>query len=128
LGPDMQAWKLGAYHYARIRSPFSGALNAELDAQYDVGHAPRGGDSYTINATGGTDNQPAGGSFKIAMDTENWDNSVGLNNPGQSGDIASPHYRDLYELWSKGRYFPIFYSRAKVDSVAETRVTLTPVR
>lgn len=128
LGPDMQAWKLGAYHYARIRSPFSGALNAALDAQYDVGHAPRGGDSYTINATGGADNQPAGGSFKIVMDTENWDNSVGLNNPGQSGDISSPHYRDLYELWSKGRYFPIFYSRAKVDSVAEMKVTLSPGR
>ncbi|MES2253846.1 MAG: penicillin acylase family protein [Pseudomonadota bacterium] len=45
------------------------------------------------------------------MDTDNWDNSVGLNNPGQSGDIDSPHYRDLYELWSRGKYFPIFYSR-----------------
>ena len=128
LGSDMQAWKLGAYHYARIRSPFSGALNAALDAQYDVGHAPRGGDSYTINATGGADNQPAGGSFKIVMDTENWDNSVGLNNPGQSGDISSPHSRDLYDLWSKRRYFPIFYSRAKVDSVAEMKVTLSPGR
>jgi len=128
LGPDMQNWKLGAYHYARIRSPFSGALTPELEAQYDVGHAPRGGDSYTINATGGADNQPAGGSFKIAMDTENWDNSVGLNNPGQSGDIESPHYRDLYDLWAKGKYFPIFYSRAKVDSVAETRLNLEPGR
>jgi penicillin amidase len=126
LGPDMQAWKLGAYHYARIRSPFTGALRPDLEAQYDVGHAPRGGDSYTINATGGADNQPAGGSFKIVMDTENWDNSVGLNNPGQSGDIASPHYRDLYELWSRGKYFPIFYSRNKVDSVAEEKSILTP--
>ena len=128
LGPDMQQWNLGAYHYARVLSPFANAVRPDLEAQYDVGHAPRGGDSYTINATGGTDNQPAGGSFKIVMDTENWDNSVGLNNPGQSGDIASPHYRDLYELWARGKYFPIFYSRAKVESVAEQSVTLTPGR
>ncbi|MGZ5929344.1 MAG: penicillin acylase family protein [Rhizomicrobium sp.] len=128
LGPDMQQWNLGAYHYARVLSPFTGALRPDLEAQYDVGHAPRGGDSYTINATGGSDNQPAGGSFKIVMDTENWDNSVGLNNPGQSGDIASPHYRDLYELWSRGKYFPIFYSRAKVESVAEQAMTLSPGR
>jgi penicillin amidase len=101
-------------------------VRPDLEAQYDVGHAPRGGDSYTINATGWVDNQPAGGSFKIVMDTENWDNSVGLNNPGQSGDIASPHYRDLYQLWSLGKYFPIFYSREKVDSVAEKTVTLAP--
>ena len=126
LGPDMQTWALGAYHYARIPSPFATAVTPELEKQYDVGQSPRGGDSYTIDATGGSDNQRAGGSFKIVMDTENWDNSVGLNNPGQSGDIANPHYRDLYNLWSLGKYFPIFYSRAKVDSVAEKRLTLAP--
>ena len=126
LGPDMQGWTLGAYHYARILSPFATAVRPDLEEKYDVGHASRGGDSYTITATGGSDNQSAGGSFKIVMDTENWDNSVGVNNPGQSGDIASPHYRDLYELWARGKYFPILYSRAKVDGVAEKKVTLVP--
>ena len=126
LGPDMQTWALGAYHYARILSPLAAAVRPDLEEKYDVGHAPRGGDSYTIDATGGSDNQPAGGSLKIVMDTENWDNSVGLNNPGQSGDVGDPHYRDLYPLWSLGKYFPIFYSRTKVDSVAEQTLTLTP--
>jgi penicillin amidase len=51
---------------------------------------------------------------------------VGLNSPGQSGDINSPHYRDLYELWARGKYFPIFYSRSKVESVAEATFLLTP--
>jgi penicillin amidase len=128
LGPDMRNWALGAYHTAKILSPFATAVRPELEAQYDVGNAPRGGDSYTIDATGGADNQPAGGSFKIVMDTENWDNSVGLNNPGQSGDVASPHYRDLYDLWSRGKYFPIFYSRIKVDSIAEQNLTLSPAK
>ena len=60
------------------------------------------------------------------VDTENWDNSVGLNTPGQSGDVESPHYKDLYELWARGKYFPIFYSRAKVESVGEKTFSLVP--
>jgi len=126
LGPDMENWNLGAYHYARILHPMSGALRPDLEAKFDVGHMPRGGDAYTITATGGTDNQGAGGSFKIVSDTYDWDNSVGLNNPGQSGEVNDPHYRDLYELWSRGKYFPIFFSHPKVESVAEKTITLAP--
>jgi len=126
LGSDADKWKLGAYHHATIMHPLSSALKPELRARYDVGAAPRGGDSYTVTATGGGDNQTSGGSFKIIVDTEDWDNSVGLNNPGQSGDVNSPHYRDLYPLWAQGRYFPIFYSRTKVESVAEKTFEIRP--
>jgi penicillin amidase len=126
LGPDMEKWRLGAYHHAVIHHPMSGALKPELRAKFDVGDLPRGGDGYTITATGNEDNQTGGGSFKIVVDTENWDNSVGLNNPGQSGDVNCRHYRDLYQLWARGKYFPIFYSRSKVESVTEETFVLAP--
>ena len=126
FGADPNKWTLGAYHHATILHPLSAALKPDLRARFDVGSLPRGGDSYTVTATGGGDNQTAGGSFKIIVDTENWDNSLGLNNPGQSGDVASPHYRDLYELWARGKYFPIFFSRGKVDSVTEKISVLKP--
>jgi penicillin amidase len=128
FGPDMEKWKLGAYHFARILSPMTDAVRRDLQDRFDVGNFPRGGDGFTITATGGSDNQGGGGSFKIVVDTENWDNSLGLNNPGQSGDVNDPHYRDLYELWARGKYFPIFYSRAKVESVAEKTYVLTPAQ
>ncbi|HYA17880.1 MAG TPA: penicillin acylase family protein, partial [Bryobacteraceae bacterium] len=57
---------------------------------------------------------------------ENWDNSVGLNTPGQSGDVNSPHYRDLYPLWARGQYFPVLFSRDKVESVTERTLKLEP--
>jgi penicillin amidase len=126
VGPDVESWKLGAYHHALIMHRLSAALKPELRAKYDVGALPRGGDGYTVTATGGADNQTSGGSFKIIVDTEDWDNSVGLNNPGQSGDVNSPHYRDLYELWARGKYFPIFYSRQRVESVVEKTFDLRP--
>jgi len=126
LGPDQDKWQLGAYHHALIHHLMTAALKPELRAKFDVGGLPRGGDSYTVTATGGGDNQVSGGSFKIIVDAEDWDRSVGLNNPGQSGDVNSPHYRDLYELWARGKYFPIFYSRTKIESVAEKRFELKP--
>ena len=79
-----------------------------------------------MSATGSADVQVSGGSFKIICDTQDWDSSLGMSNPGQSGDPASPHYRDLYALWSADRYFPICYSRARVDSVVESVLTLKP--
>jgi penicillin G amidase len=128
LGPNMEAWRWGQekYHHALIPHPMAEIAAPETRAKLNVGPVPRGGDSYTVSATGNADNQTSGGSLKIIADTENWDNSIALNNPGQSGDPESAHYRDLFELWGRGRYFPIFYTRAKVESVAEDALTLRP--
>ncbi len=126
FGSETDKWKLGAYHHATIIHPISAALKAEDRARFDVGNMPRGGDSYTVTATGGADNQTSGGSLKVIVDTENWDNSIAQNNPGQSGDVNDAHYRDLYELWARGKYFPILYSRPRIESVLEKKVQLTP--
>jgi len=129
FGADMQAWTYGQekYHHALLRHPLSEAVNATTRAKLEVGPLPRGGDGMTVSATGGTDNQAAGGSLKIIADTDDWDNTVGMNTPGQSGDPDSPHYRDLFELWAQGTYFPVAYSRTKVESVTAGVTRLTPV-
>jgi penicillin amidase len=126
FGADMEKWKLGAYHHALIKHSLDAALKPDFQAKFNVGDRPRGGDSFTVTATAGDDNQTSGGSFKIIIDTEDWDTALGLNNPGQSGDVNDPHYRDLYELWSVGKYFPVFYTRKKVESVTEKLVHLSP--
>ena len=33
----------------------------------------------------------------------------------------------MFELWARDRYFPIFYSREKIDSVTESTLMLQPV-
>jgi penicillin amidase len=130
LGPDVSQWRYGQekYHHALIRHMLSPVVKPEIRSKLDVGPFPRGGDSYTVTATGGGDNQTSGGSLKLIADLANWDNSVALNNPGQSGDPDSAHYRDLFELWSRGKYFPIFYSRAKIESVTEKTVIMQPAQ
>lgn len=128
LGPDMQSWQYGQekLHHVLIRHPLSEAVSPEVRKRLEVGPAPRGGGGQTVSATGSGDLQTAGGSFKVIVDTGNWDRSVGQNTPGQSGDPDSPHYRDLFEMWAQGKYFPVLYSRSKVESVAEERVLLAP--
>lgn len=128
FGADMATWQWGqdAYHHALIRHPLSAAVNESTRAKLDVGPAPRGGDGSTVSATGNGDNQTSGGSFKIIADTEDWDNSIGLNTPGQGGNPESPFYRNLFDLWAKGRYFPVAYSRQKVEGVTESVTELRP--
>jgi len=125
---EMTTWKYGGerFKHALIRHPMSAAVNADLRRRLDVGPFPRGGYGGTVHNTGGGDNQTSGASFMIVADTADWDNSVGLNTPGQAGDPDSPHYRDLFEVWARDRYFPIFFSRAKIDSVTESTTVLRP--
>jgi penicillin G amidase len=124
----MDRWQYGQaqFHHALIRHPLSNVVNAEVRARLEVGPAPRGGDGLTVSATGSGDNQTSGGSFKIIVDTGQWDNSVGINTPGQAGNPDDPNYRALFPLWANGRYFPLAYSRARVESVTERTTRLEP--
>jgi penicillin amidase len=124
----MQNWVYGQadYKHALIRHPLSAAVNEELRAQLDVGPLPRGGNSFTLGNTGSGDNQTTGASFRIFIDTRDWDNTLGMNSPGQVGDPDSPLYANLFELWANDKVFPAFYSREKIESVLFERLELSP--
>ena len=128
FGPDVGGWAYGrdGYHHALIRHPLSAAVNEATRARLDVGPLPRGGYANTLNATGNTDNQTAGASFRLVVDLADWDAALGTNTPGQGGDPASPRYRDLFAEWARDRFFPVVYSRPRVESVATERVLLSP--
>jgi len=129
LGPDMNNWEYGQekVHYIRMRHMLSSAVNDELREKLNLGPLPRGGSGTTVNNTG-SGNQTSGASLRVIADTGNWDNSVGTNNPGQSGNPDSPHYSDLFEMWANGDYFPLLYTRARVDASAERITILKPKR
>ena len=55
-----------------------------------------------------------------------WDSSVSTNTPGESGDPASPHYRDLADGWANGVYHPLPFSRKAVEAAAAERIVLAP--
>jgi penicillin amidase len=126
LGADMADWHYGqaAYKHALIRHPLSAAVDEAVRDRLDVGPAPRGGNSYTVNNTGSSPNQTHGASFRIIVDTGDWDRTVGMNSPGQSGDPDSPFYDNLFEMWANDQFFPVYYSREKVDGAAREVLVL----
>jgi penicillin G amidase len=128
FGPDRELWMYGqpGYKHARIPHPLGPAVNAELRQMLQPGPLPRGGNSYTVNNTGSRDQQPSGGSFRVIVDTGDWDRTLATNSPGQGGDPDGEHYQDLFPLWARGGYFPLFYSRDKVDSVIAPAVPAHP--
>jgi penicillin G amidase len=67
-----------------------------------------------------------GASVRLVMDVGNWNASLFVNTPGQSGDSRSPHYRDLAPLWAKGEYAPLLYSDGAVSGATEAVIQLVP--
>lgn len=121
LGPDPDEWQYGqrANKHITITHPLSALVSEEQRKRINLGPIPRGGYAETVNNTGNNLNQEHGASFRIVVDTEDWDRTLGINSPGQSGNPDSPHYRDLFELWGQNTYFPVYFSRDKVKAVAE---------
>lgn len=128
LGPDRTRWHYGqprSKHIA-LRHLLTDRLTPDQQARVNLGPLPRGGYGETVNNTGGNLNQEHGASFRILVDTADWDQTLGINNPGQSADPDSPYYRNLFELWAKNGYFPVYFSREKIESVTERRLRLMP--
>ena len=45
---------------------------------------------------------------------------------GQSGNPMSPHYRDLFALWTRGEAVPIAWSEAAVTAAVVETLRLVP--
>ncbi len=128
LGPDMSTWQYGQprFKHVKINHTLSHLANDSLRAKMNMGPLPRGGNGSTVGNTSNNLNQSHGATFKIIIDTENWDRALAINAPGQSGNPNSLYYDNLFELWAGDRYFPLFYSRKKIESVTEHRILLIP--
>ena len=128
FGNDMAKWVYGQsdYKHIMLRHQLSSVIKDNIATKLDVGPFPRGGNSNTVNNTGGYNNQFSGASFRILVDTEDWDRTLAMNNPGQSGDPDSPHYNNLFNEWAEDGFFPLFYSRKKIESVTQTKIYIEP--
>jgi penicillin amidase len=123
--PHQERW--GALHTVTFRHPL-GTRDPEVARAFNVGPFERPGDANTPNNTRHDDRyqQVHGATYRHLLDLADWDRGLATSAPGQSGQPASPHYADLAPLWAKGEYFPLAYTRPKVEAVTAHRLTLTP--
>jgi penicillin amidase len=74
------------------------------------------------------DNQLSGATFRMVVDVADWDKAMFTNAPGQSGDPQSPFYKNLFSAWANDQYFPVYFSREKVEKAVAERSILKPLR
>jgi penicillin G amidase len=126
-GADPAQWSWGALHSVRFRHPLDAAPDAA--AMLDRGPVQRPGDGDVVQSTAfepQSFEQTSGASYREIFDLSDWDNSVAINVPGQSGQPEAEHFDDLLPLWSAGQYFPLKFSRAAVDAVTRDVLILHP--
>jgi penicillin amidase len=130
-GADPQRWQWGRLQTSYFQHPMAPILDGAARARVNVGPLPRGGGASTVNVSSYQPDsfwQVHGPSFRMVLDVGKWDNSRAINTPGQSGDPASPHYRDLAASWAAGEYFPLLYSREAVEQATTETIELVPAR
>ncbi len=127
LGEDSRKWSWGRLHQATFSHPLAD-LGPEYAKAFNLGPAPRSGDAQTPNNTRHDEKfqQVHGASYRHLFDLADWDRGLATSVPGQSGQPGSPHYADLLPLWEKEEYFPLLFSRAKVEKHTWHRLVLRP--
>jgi len=126
---DPSAWRYGdlKFKHVLLHHPLSGSVDEKTRELLEVGPAVRGGDGYTVGQTGFRDNQTSGASFRILTEAGDWDAAVFMNTPGQGGNPEDPMYRNLFDGWVKDRFFPLYYSRDRVEASVAERLELDPL-
>ena len=116
--------KWGTLHLVRFRHPLDKRMSST-----DLGPVERPGDNDTVDVTAMRSpsfEQAHGASFREIIDLGDWDRSLAINVPGESGIPGNAHYSDLLPLWSRGEYFPLLFSRRAIEAATTERLEIHP--
>jgi penicillin G amidase len=129
FGPDMTSWRWGNMHRMTFRSAVEAVADPETKSRLTLPAVEVGGSGDSPHAASFDVSDFAvmsGASVRMVLDVGDWDQSMAINAPGQSGDPQNPHYADLLRAWAEGRYVPLLFTRPAIDRAAESVVTLVP--
>jgi penicillin amidase len=116
-GADPKRWKWGKYMFVDLKHPIGSRLPV-IGGYFNIGLIPMSGGSTSVKQT----TRKLGPSERMDVSLGNWDDSL-MNLPiGESGHVASSHYKDEWQAYYSGRSFPMQFSR--ID--AKSSVTFTP--
>ncbi len=117
LGPDPKDWVWGKQFQSRFPHPLASA--PFVGAQFAIKPVP-------IPGSGQSPNVGSGVSMRFIAVPGNWDATRHLIPLGQSGDPRSKHFRDQFDLWSKGGTAIFPFSKAAVAKAAPNVLVFTP--
>jgi penicillin G amidase len=118
-GSPVSKWRWGQI----LQWTFSHPLGSHLplvSTYFDIGPIPMSGSSNTVKQTTAT----LGPSERMVVDVGNWDQSVQNLTTGESGFVASSHYKDEWDAYYVGKSFPMEFDMVK----AKETLTIRPVQ
>lgn len=139
FGNDVKNWQWGKLHKVKFKHFFSG-VNSLLDKYINIGPFPIGGDGTTIFNTEYPlrknieqfpqfNHEPfeniVGPSMRYIFDFSAPDEFHLILTTGQSGNVMSNHYKDMTEMWLRGKYLTIKTDEESIKSNKQ-KLVLTP--
>lgn len=123
LGADMRGWSYGRAHRARFVHPAAAALTPpSVRAEGDFSTVSVGSSRLPWGNT-----FAFGPAFRHVVDLAVRDSSLGVIPPGNSGDLRSPHARDMIDRWAQHGYVPLYLSWPRAEAAKESELRLSPV-
>jgi penicillin amidase len=117
---DETVWNWGRLHTLDIPHPLG--RRGSMHRLLSIGPQEQGGTIDTVRALG-VGHGPA---MRFVADLSNFDNSLMEITTGESGQYASPYYRDEFPEWFAGRGFPAPFSVAVKEKSRVHRLILAP--
>ena len=126
-GTKTHKWKWGDLH--AIMFPHALSAQPPLDKVFDIGPFPIGGDTDTpfqtfIMAAEGYGGELAAPSYRQIIDFSDFDKSTVVMPLGNSGNMASPFYKNQLRDWFAGNSYPMCWSKEKVNEHKKHSLTL----
>jgi len=118
---DLSHWAYGNWHVIDLEHPLLGMIPG-LKGWSGTGELPLSGDTTTIKQVG----RDFGPSQRFTMDFSSIDDSTENIVLGQSGNPASPWFRDQWHDWYSGTTFALPYSDAAVAKATAHTLELLP--
>ncbi len=110
-GTDPKRWRWGKYRYLEIDHPVGSRLPL-LKNFFDIGPVPMSGGSTTVKQT----TAKLGPSERMDASLGDWDASLMEIPIGQSGNVASWHYKDQWDAYYNGTSFPMQFKNVQRKS------------
>lgn len=131
FGKNPDEWRWGRLHQIHFRHPIATALPA-LDELLSIGPFEAPGADDTVNRgvfnPGEDYSVGAISSYRQIIDLADFDRSMAVITTGNSGNPASPHYRDQAGMWLEGRYHEMPFSRPAVEESCIGTLRLLPAQ
>lgn len=116
-GSDPNGWTWGKTWQSRFAHPL--AAVPFIGGQFATPVVP-------ISGSGQTPNVGSSVSMRLIATPGNWDATRHVIPMGQSGNPASPHFKDQFDLWNTGTPAILPFSPAAITKATTTTTIMTP--